>query len=125
VLHVFVTPEAQDQPPSIRQRFIVAPIACDVRRDLGAPPFGVPLRLRGVQGTPVPEAAVDEDRDSQILEDDVWTHPRDPRDCRVNAVAEPASMEGAAKAHLVIGIPPTDSLHPSTNERMRYFVCHA
>jgi hypothetical protein len=117
-----MTPEAQYQPSSIGQHLVVAPITCDVRRDLGAPPFGVRFRFRGVQGAPVPEAAVDEDRDSQVREDDVWTHQRDPSDCPVNAIPKPTSMEGTAKTHLIIGISATNRLHPSPNERVRYFV---
>ena len=70
----------------------------------------------------MPEASIDEDRDLQPHEHYVWTHPRDPRDCRVNAVPESASVEDATKTHLLIGVTATDGLHPSANKRIRRFV---
>lgn len=91
-----VFPYSKRQPTRLQQGGVVAPVTGHVRGELVAPPLPVGRRVCGVDGTGVPEAAVDEHCDASSGEENVWSTAK-PRDrCLMEAEPEPAAMQGAA-----------------------------
>src|SRR4051794_12313656 len=70
---VFVLPHADDGPAGLTECDVVGAIALHVAVELRLPVVGVGDRMRCVNRTPMPEAAVDEDGYSRRTEHEVGT----------------------------------------------------
>lgn len=92
-----VLPCTYDQPALFLQGGIVPSVTLSVPRQLGSPPIRVRSGSYSVLRAPVPEAAVDLNRDPGPGEYDVWAAPQS-RD--VDAVTEPPSMQLTSYGHL-------------------------
>ncbi len=66
-----VFPDAQHPPAGLAQRPRHQPVPGLIARELRTPERRIALRLRGMQRTRVPKAAVHEDREPQLPEDEV------------------------------------------------------
>lgn len=103
-VHVLVLPEAENGPPLRQQTRVGVAIAGRVPLQLGAPPVGVGNRMRRVNGTPVPEASVDEHRDACSRQEDVGASSGQAWQRTVDPVANPSSKERAPQSHLGHGV---------------------
>jgi hypothetical protein len=73
-IEIDVLPYPQHDPARVAQRSVDPGVTLHVGRELRHPVFAVALRDVLVLGTPVPEAAIDEDRHLPPREDDVRAH---------------------------------------------------
>jgi hypothetical protein len=91
---IFVFPEAQHSPPGRLKRSGRFRITSTVGPDLVWPVVGVVLEGRAAMvGTPVPEAAIDEDSDPLPGEDDVCPSTKGSLWPCGDSIAEPQSVE--------------------------------
>lgn len=87
-------------------------VSLDVRRELFCPPPSVGLRARPVGWAAMPEAPIDEHRDSKPRKRNVDSTPR-PLDGKVRAVPKAASVKGHAEFTLWSRVCTLLALHPS------------
>lgn len=71
---ILVRPKAKHVPVGISQRLIDCSIALPVGCQLCLPILPVGAGQRAMVGTAMPEAAVDEDGDARLREDDIGSH---------------------------------------------------
>lgn len=62
IVDSLVLPESKHAPPALSEYRIRSEIPFPISSDLGVPPAGIGLRHTAVNGTPVPEASVEENR---------------------------------------------------------------
>lgn len=115
-----VLPDTYGDPPAGLQRCVRPPIAGDIAFQLGCPVPLVSRWLPTMLRTCVPEAPVDEYRNSPTREDDVWTDP-DTRQIEPKIFSESVSerMEGCTKANLRRSVYALDRGHVSRSTRRR------
>lgn len=77
LVDILVLPETERRPARLVQKTVGVAVAFAIPRDLLRPETGVGLRHRVMDGTTVPEAAVEEDRDPLFGERDVDRPPRE------------------------------------------------
>lgn len=109
-------PNAYHYPSLLPEFHVGVGIPPTVRLDLISPPVCVLFRPRAVLRTAVPEAPVDEDRDSLAGEGDVGA-TTEVRQGVVHAKAETAAVKQRPKRGLGGGIPLSLRLHPSQGVR--------
>lgn len=93
-------PDADDEPSKRFQVGVGLGIALDVAAQLRDPPGVVAGRPGAVDGTRVPETAVDEDRHPLPREDDVGSPSRETWQGAFDAIPETPSVQFAAKREL-------------------------
>ena len=114
---VFVFPEPAHDPARRSEIAIVASVAFDVGPELRAPPFPVRLWSRGVLRARVPEATVQEHRDTLTAEHDVRAGSRHPRNRQVDAVPQPFGVEQTLNSDFERRVPPWRVPHPPPHDR--------
>jgi hypothetical protein len=76
-----VLPDPNHRPPGSLKLLRGVGVSLLIRLDLRAPPVAISLRPSAVRWTPMPEAAIDEDRDTRSRKDDIdrpcrtWNQP--------------------------------------------------
>src|SRR4051794_17086537 len=93
-----VLPNADHIPSEPSEGCIRLGVAAPIRGDLVTPPSSVCFRLNAVVRTPVPEAAIDEDRNLGGGENDVGAPLRESRNRVIDAEAQSATMKRGAEA---------------------------
>ena len=107
-----VLPYPDDDPPCGREGDIVAAIASDIPVELLTPPLAVGLGCLTMQRTAVPEASVDEHRDTSTCEDDIGSHEhRVNHEAEVLAEPEPAGVQDRPETELGSGVRSAVGLH--------------
>jgi hypothetical protein len=114
-LGVLVLPEAQDRPPSIREKAIRFDVACAVPRHLVQPVAVVRRGHRVVFRAAMPEASVKEDGHLDAGEDEISGAPN-PRDRPYGyAVPQPARVNGLPECELWLGVAASVGLHAASH----------
>lgn len=84
-------PQAKSDPTRVGEGFYLAPITCNVLRELRGPVGVIGLRSRAMQWAGVPEAPINEDRDLRTSEYDVGP---EPHPTEVEGVVLPKAIAG-------------------------------
>ena len=104
-------PEAQDCPAGSFEYVIGIGVPLLVAFDLLSPIVGVGLRRDEVFGAAVPKAAIDEDSDLRLREDDVGVTTDGAIGPNIRPVPQTACMQNPANGELRFGVPPPVRLH--------------
>jgi len=128
-LRVLVLPDAYDFPPRVSQQSVDPSISRDVRFDLLAPEGTVPFRPAGVLRAPVPEAAIDVDRDARSDERDICSGAKACDGRMILAVSQAAREQSLSKGNFGGGVLTADTLHACADFaiggwRSRATLCH-
>lgn len=104
-------PEAQDCPAGSREYIIGVGIPHLVAFDLLSPIIGVGFRRYEVFGAAVPKAAIDEDCDLRLREDDVGMTTDRAIGPNIRSVPQTACMQNPADGEFRFGVPSPVRLH--------------
>jgi hypothetical protein len=106
-------PHPRNAPAHLpRSNFGIA-IAGNVREDLGAPPFGVPLRPCPVSRTPVPKATIYENCEPFSGKNQIAASPESGQRV-IDSESKPPTVKRASQGELGWGIAPPNILHLET-----------
>lgn len=86
-------PAPQDCPASLCQCHVVSPITSYIGVELGLPVVRIGLGARSMDRTAVPEAAVDEDGEPRLGENDIGMAPQPRHRSRVLAEAKTSAVQ--------------------------------
>jgi hypothetical protein len=111
-LGIFVLPDPDRDPSGGAQSTVGVTVASPILLDLALPPVRVVDRPARMLGTPVPKAAIDEDRNSSTRENDVGFAPQLRKRTCVYAVAKTEAVKSASKCEFDGGVP--SRLYPHT-----------
>jgi len=114
LVRIVVFPEPEDLPTGGYQPCICIAVPRDVRRQLPSPPRGVHLGVGCVDRAPMPEAAVDEHRDTRRDEREVGA-AAGARKRPIHPIAKPEAMHCGPECQLAGCVPPGGGLHASPN----------
>lgn len=89
------------------------PIAFDVRRELLNPPTPIGVRCRAMHRTRMPEAAVQENRDTFLVEDEIRTRTRYTGNGAIHFKGKLTFAKEMANAHLNRGVTLARVVHPA------------
>lgn len=117
LLGVFVFPHSDGEPAGLGEFVVGVLVSALVRFDLVAPEIGVVLGPSAVDGTAVPEAAIDVDGDLGLAEDEVGLATLVGERFGVDSVAEPESEQRFAEGDLGLGVFGVGALHPDEGRR--------
>ena len=107
-----VLPNSNRAPAALSEPAIVLSVPLTITCKLGLPVASVRDRLRAVQKTPVPEAAVNENCHASAGKSDVGARSRSSwTELVVHAKPEPESMECRPQGKLWLRVPVTVCLH--------------
>lgn len=101
---VLMLPDAQHPPPRSTQPAIGVCIAQSIGLDLCPPIRGVGLWPGPMLGTPVPEAAIDEDRNTSAGEEDVCAPSKARQGLAIDPKPESATMQQRTDGQLRPGV---------------------
>jgi hypothetical protein len=108
-----VFPQPYDRPAGLAERGVGGSIAFDILLKLRLPVPRIGRWLATVLGARMPEAAVNEHRDSPRRENDVWpnSHPVIQVQPKILPVPVSHGMQRTPKRELRLGVDPPVSLH--------------
>ena len=110
-LRIFVLPNANTDPPCLFKQRVRLSVTFDIAPELRFPVVGIGLRVSGMIGTAVPEAAVDENGHFGLAKDEVCRAAKAPDGACRHAVAKSLRMKNATKSQLWLGVTGTIALH--------------
>lgn len=116
--HVLVGPYPYREPTSGSKLTRSVEISLSIRFDLCAPPLSVLLRPSSVDRAAMPEAPVNEDRNSRSIENDVCTTTTLER-TDIDPIAHAQPRQFAAKGNFTRRVAPPCEFHSTTHVRRR------
>jgi hypothetical protein len=124
-LHLVVLPNADDRPTLAAQDRVVPGVPLPVGEELCPPQRGVGLRELRVLLAPVPETAVDEDRDPGSGEDEVGACSSAGADPAVDEEPPAAGVERTAQGEFRCGVTAAEPGHVTAALRVGFPSVHA
>lgn len=109
-IRILMFPEAEHSPSGIAQKVVCLAIALDVPLQLRQPIVGVALGQARMLWTPVPEAAVDEDRNLPLREHNIRS-ASPPERSEIYSVPHTRGVDSASHSGLRLRVAPAVGEH--------------